>query len=249
MKRLLILLLAALATAAAAPAAAPAAVKRPAAAELTACETSLQQAERHMVAEGRMGVVPGTARLRLRFELEVRTPDRPKWTEVTGDKLGVWMTVSPAPRRKYVYAKRIEGLAAPADYRMVVRFRWLGGDGEKLASAKRTSDVCEQPDLRPDLTPERVTLAPTENPGWARYVVPVRNSGVSAAGPFTVTITVAGETLRAQVPDGLAAGEVAALEIPGPRCAPGSPIRVDADPDGGVDEADEADNQLVRACP
>ncbi|HEX8105366.1 MAG TPA: CARDB domain-containing protein [Solirubrobacteraceae bacterium] len=251
MKRVSLLLLSAallVLLAVVAPAGA-AAGKRPAAAELTECDTSLDPAERHMVAEGRMGAVSGAAKLRIRFGLQVRTPERPRWTEVEGEKLGVWMTVSPAPRRRYVYAKRIENLAAPADYRMVVRFKWIGANGRKLASAKRTTETCEEPDLRPDLTPDRVTLAPGADPGWARYVVPVRNAGKTAAGPFAVTVAVAGEILRAEVPDGLDAGETIELEIPGPRCEPGAPIQVTVDPDGRVDDADEVDDSLVRACP
>lgn len=226
-----------------------AASKRFAAAELTACETSLDQADRSLAAEGRMGVVPGTVKLRLRFDLQVRTRDRPRWTDVEGDKLGVWMTVSPAPRRKYVYAKRIENLAAPADYRMVVRFRWVGAGGRKLGGARRVSDVCEQPDLRADLVADPVSVMRTGDPAWARYVVPVRNTGQSAADPFAVTLAVGGRVLRAEVPDGLGAGENTRLEIAGPRCEPGSPLQLVVDADGTVDEADEADNQLVRACP
>lgn len=227
---------------------ADAASKRAVTAKVTACETGLAPAGRYMVVEGRMRTASGAAALRMRFDLEVRTPARPRWVAVKAPSLGVWTAADPAPRR-WQYAKRVENLAAPADYRMVVRFKWVDRDGRRLASAKRRSKRCEQPELRPQLAPLGVTIAAAGDPGVRRYIVRVRNSGLTAAAAFSISLAVGGQTLQARIPDGLAPDQVAEVEISGPRCEPSSPIAVVADADGAIDEGDEDDNELIRGCP
>lgn len=238
---LLALLLAA--PAAAAPRPAPSAVAR-----VTECISALAAPERHMVTEARMRTLPRAARLAVRFDLEARTPGRPRFLALKAPGFGVWNVARPAPRQ-YVYAKRVENLAAPAGYRMVVRFRWYDARGRRLASARRVSAVCEQPDLRPDLIPLRVDVEPGAAGDARRYVVPVRNTGRTAAGAFAVSLTVAGRALAPQAVPELAPGERVSLTWTAPVCAPGSTIAVRVDADGAVDESDEADDALVRGCP
>jgi hypothetical protein len=218
-----------------------------AAARVTECATALAAPERHMVTEGRMRTLPRAARLSMRFDLEVRTPGRPRFAALRAPGLGVWNVTRAA--RQYVYAKRVENLAAPADYRTVVRFRWYDARGRRIASARRVSAVCEQPDLRPDLMPLRVDVLAAADADARRYVVPVRNTGATAAGPFAVLLTVAGRELPAQAVPGLAPGERVSLTWTAPPCAPGSTIAVEVDAEGAVDESDEADDALVRGCP
>jgi len=215
-------------------------------ARVTECATALAAPERHMVTEGRMRTQPRAARLAMRFDLEVRTPGRPRFVALKAPGLGVWNVTRAA--RQYVYAKRVENLAAPAAYRMVVRFRWYDARGRRIASARRVSAVCEQPDLRPDLMPLRVDVLAAADAARS-YVVPVRNTGATAAGPFAVLLTVAGRELPAQTVPGLAPGERVSLTWTAPACAPGSTIAVEVDAEGAVDESDEADDALVRGCP
>lgn len=217
-------------------------------ARVVECERSLEPKERSMVAEGSMHTRSGAARLQMRFDLQVHTPDGPRFVTLKAPGFGNWHVAAPAPRR-YVYSKRVENLAAPARYRMVVRFRWYDAGGRRLASARRMTSICRQPDLRPDLMPLRVDLVPGAGPSTQRYVVPVRNSGTTAAGPFAVALTVGGQALPAQTVAGLAPGARAEVVWSGPPCAPGSTIAVRADADGAIDESDEADNDLVRGCP
>ena len=238
------LLLLALAVPAAAVAATPSVATK-----LLECKPSLDQAARTMVVEGRMKTLPGARRLQMRFVLQTRGAERTKWTRVAVPGFSGYSTADPAPKR-YVFDKRIEGLEAPADYRMVVRFRWLGGNGRVLDTARRTSPVCAQADLRADLAPERIGVAPSGQPDVGRYVVPIRNAGASAAGPFAVGLTVDGVVLRPlSVVTGLAAATRSELIFEGPRCRPGSALVATVDPDGAVDERDEGDNVLSRACP
>ena len=150
---------------------------------------------------------------------------------------------------KYVYTKHLVSLAAPAAYRVQVRFRWLDADGERVASSRRTSAVCNQRDLRPNLKPLGVTAQPGADAEHARYVVPVVNRGRSLAGPFDVVVSVDGVTLTpAQAPE-LAPAERALVEVVGPACTDGQMLTADVDPTGAVDERAEGDNRLSVPCP
>lgn len=234
--------------AAAAPAAASAAAKPRAAAAVTECRSALVQAERAMVVQGRMASVRGTARMQIRFDLQARVPGRPRWTTLAAPGFATWYSSEGAPGR-FVFSKRVENLTAPSTFRMVVRFRWLDADGRRIAVARRVSRGCRQADLRPDLEPRRVTVATGPTPEERLYVVPVRNSGRSAAGPFSVTLTIGGVAQPAEAVTGLEPGEVRELQIVAPACRPGAVIGVRVDADSTVDESDEADDELLRSCP
>lgn len=243
MKRLLLGFLLSLALAPAAQAAPPADVR------LSACGSSLEQPLRSMAVEGRMRLTRGARKLQMRFALQVLTPDRPRWTPVLAPGFGDWNTADPTPRR-YVFEKRVEALAAPARYRMVVRFRWLGDGDRRVASAKLVSPTCAQADLRPDLAPVRLSFGRREESGARRYVVAVANDGESPSGAFEVAVEVDGVPLAVAVqsagvrPDGRSE-----LVLSGPSCPEGKRVVVRVDPADAIDEADEADNGLTRACP
>ena len=230
-------------------AAAPAGAAPSASTEVLECESSLDQSARTMVVEGRMRTLPGARKLQMRFELQTRTADRAKWSRVAVPGFTAYSTADPAPRR-YVFDKRIEGLGARARYRMVGRFRWRGADYGVLESARRTSAACTQADLRPDLEAERIGVTAGERADSSRYAVPVRNAGRSVAGPFSVGLTVDGVALKpVSVVTGLAAGARSELVFDGPTCRPGSAIVAHVDPAATVDEREEGDNVLSRACP
>ncbi len=240
MKPLLLIAVALGLWAPAASAASPSATTR-----LLECQSSLDPSARTMTVESRMRTLDGARRLQVRFELQTRLPGGAKWARVPAPGFGAWNTADPAPRR-YVFAKRVEGLLAPAAYRMLVRFRWLDAGGRRLASAERTSPVCAQPDLRADLEPVRIGLGASRG----TYTVPVRNAGRAPAEPFLVSLTVDGTALAPlRVITGLPVKGRTELVFEGPVCRPGGSIVVRVDSDGAVDERDEADNQLVRACP
>jgi len=242
------LLLSTLLIALAFPAAAGAAGPRPqTSARIVECQTALDQSARHLVAQGSMDAYRKAARMQMRFDLQVRVPERPRWTTLSAPGFGVWNTAGPASRR-YVYSKRVENLTAPATYRMLVRFRWLDEDGRRVARARRATRACRQPDLRPDLQPRRVSIAPL-SASERRYVVPVRNTGATPAGPFAVTLTVNGVAAPSVAVTGLAAGKRTEVTLDAPACEPGSVIGVRVDSDGTVDERDEGDDELLRPCP
>ncbi len=213
---------------------------------MTVCATSPAQAGGHLVADGTMKAIRGSSRMQIRFELQSRTPDRPAWHTLVAPGFGVWNSADPGVRR-YVYQKRVEALAAPADYRMVLQFRWLDGN-RQLAQQRRVTRVCRQPDVRPDLVPRRLAVKGAGG-GARRYVVGVANSGGSDAGPSSVVVMINGSPLPAAAVPALRAGARTQIEMTGPRCAPGSNLVVRVDADGRVDESVEAGNELVRPCP
>ena len=226
-------------------AAAPATATR--AARLVSCDSALDPADRLATFEGRMRAVRGTARMQMRFTLQTRTKDHVNWRALAAPGFGRWLSADPGVGR-YVYTKRVVALFAPASYRTVVRFRWLGRGGHRIASDRSTSPICRQLELRPNLRPLGIEERQGADPQHARYLVPVVNRGKSAAGPFDVVVTVDGATLTpAQTPD-LAPGERALVEVDGPPCTTGSLLTVDVDPTGAVDERVETDNRLNVAC-
>jgi hypothetical protein len=218
------------------------------AARLVSCDSALDPADRLATFEGRMRTVRGTARMQMRFTLQTRAKDQVNWHALPAPGFGRWLSADPGVGR-YVYTKRLVSLLAPASYRTVVRFRWLGRGGHPLAGPRSPSSRGRQLDLRPNLRPLGIGERPGADAQHARYIVPVVNRGKSAAGPFDVVVTVDGATLTpAQTPD-LAPGERALVEVDGPPCTSGSLLTVDVDPTGAVDERAEADNRLSVACP
>lgn len=215
---------------------------------LVDCEAALDQIQRFAVFEGRMGSVKGAQRLQMRFTLQVRDADTPHWHAVATPGFGRWVSSNPGVSR-YVYTKRVENLVAPASYRALVRFRWLGAGGRRLASRLVTSPTCVQPDLRPNLRPLDIVARPAPGPKTTRYAIQVVNRGRSPASSSELVLTVGGQALPLQTVEQLEAGERRVVSVVGPTCEPGSELTVDVDPRGAVDERDEADNRLTLPCP
>ena len=217
-------------------------------ARLLACDSALDPADRLATFEGRMRTRRGATRLQMRFALQTRTREAPDWRALPAPGFGRWLSSEPGVGR-YVYTKRVVALLAPASHRTLVRFRWIGRGGKRIASDRATSPVCRQADLRPNLRPLAIDSRAGADAAHARYVVPVVNRGRTAAGPFDVVVTVDGTTLTPAQAPGLQPGERALVEVDGPPCTVGSLLTVDVDPTGAVDERAEVDNRLTVPCP
>jgi subtilase family serine protease len=142
----------------------------------------------------------------------------------------------------------VHGLAAPGEYRAVVRFRWYAADGS-VRNARRTTRSCRQRDPRPDLVAGRLEVAPSATPGLVAYRLTVRNAGRTPAEAFAIALELDGvEAARATVA-GLAGGASTTVAILGPTCAGGHEVQLRLDADDAVAEADEDDGLLRPACP
>jgi hypothetical protein len=216
--------------------------------KLLACVPALAAQERSATFEARVRKARGSVRMQVRFTLQVRDATLPGWRRVVAGGLDEWLTSEPDVRR-YIYAKTVRNLSAPAAYRTVVRFRWLDPDGVVLRRSRRLSPPCRQPDMRPNLTAMRIEVAAPAANAAAQYLVTVRNGAGSASGPFAVALAAGELVLGPMTLPGLAAGERRTLTFTGPACAAGDSLTATVDPALAVDERDEHDNVLVAPCP
>jgi CARDB len=233
-----------------APAAGAAVPRWAAKAVLADCErgTGVDTADRAAVFEGQMRTVRGAARMQMRFTLQVRTPDSARWSAIAAPGFDTWVSSATGTSR-YVYTKRVEGLLAPASYRVRLRFRWLSADDRTLATARRWSRACRQPDPRPNLVVSELSVRRATAPGRYRYVAFVRNTGRSAAEESALRVAFGDTVLPLAPVAALEPGEGIEVAVEGPACAPEQPVNADADGGEAVDERDEADNRFTRLCP
>lgn len=216
-------------------------------ATLSACEKGAEEQDRAAAFTARMSAVPGSARLQVRFTLQTRADPGLRWRTVRAAGFQRWLTADPGVRR-FVYAKRVEALLAPASYRASVAFRWRAADGNVVATATRATRTCTQPDLRPDLEPTGLTVT-RAGPADATYVVTVANAGRSDAPASVLEVSAgAAAPVGAGVP-ALGAGDSTTVTVTGPACPPGTQATVVLDARDAVDDADEANDERTVACP
>jgi hypothetical protein len=127
-----------------------------ASATLTECVTSVNQEERSATFAGEMRVLPGTARMAIRIEVEEKPPREELFHTVSAPGIGAWQMSGLHPKPSvFKYLKQVTDLPAPGRYRASVRFRWLNAHGVTIRRAERTTHVCAQPasPKAPGLTP------------------------------------------------------------------------------------------------
>lgn len=214
---------------------------------LKQCTVALQQADRSATFVGSMPLVKGARRMEMRFDLQQRVPGD-RFVRVAVPKWGVWERSQPRVP-SFSFERRVEQLAAPADYRAVVRFRWYNASRKIVRRATRHSATCREPDPRPDLAVGTVTAVRTD-PGQARYDVIVRNDGRSdVLTPFDLELSAKGDVLGAASAPSLAAGASTTISIVAAACKPGERLQLHVDSGGTVEEASERNNAAGRDCP
>lgn len=227
----------------------PAPARPPLAATVTTCTTGLTLADRTVVFTGSMPPVQGSVSMAMRFDLYDREDDSDPYTRVKVPGFGRWER-SAKQVAGFVYDKRVEQLQTPADYRVTVSFRWYDAGGKVMRRKQRTSPVCRQPDLRPDLRVTRLLIGGARPDGTALYSVTLRNAGRTAIGaPFATGLSVDGVVQPAQTLATLEPDATATLTFVAPRCVPGAAIVATTDLGGAIDEAEEAGNTERKSCP
>ena len=216
-------------------------------ARLVACHTGADPAARYLTAEAAMHSLSSGDRMQLRFDLQ-RRDGTAAFVRVPGPGLGSWNTANPGVAR-FRFRKTIANLPVGWTYRVVVRYRWLDRAGNVSARTVRHTAACGQPDPRPELWADSVSVDPGPTPGTRTYLVLVRNTGHSPAADFDVQLTVAGATQTPTPVAGLPAGGRQRVAIVGPRCSSGDPLQVAVDPDDRVDEAIERNDVRTFPCP
>jgi CARDB len=240
MRRWAIILLTLLAAAPAGAAVVPGPARPKATVKLRSC--SLE--ERSAVFVARMRRVRGTERMAMKFTLLERSAGG-RYRKVDAPKLGRWRR-SRFGVGSFRYRQRVEGLAEGAAYRLRVRYRWYGEDGELLRSARRTSRTCRQFVALPNLKVQLLGVQRTRVPGVWRYEVRVRNAGHAPAADVPVQLSVDGAVVDTLDVPRLLPGEVRTLRFRGPACE--REYEAVADPDDAIQESNETDNGQSGPC-
>jgi hypothetical protein len=113
-------------------------------ATLEQCATALAQTERSATFAGEMTVIPGTARMEIRIDIEERSPGEAQYRTVSAPGLGVWRGSAPGVKT-YTHIQQVTNLSAPASYRGAVRFRWLNARDRLIKAEELRTPACEQP--------------------------------------------------------------------------------------------------------
>jgi hypothetical protein len=220
------------------------------------CQHALDPPARAVSITAVMRPLRGTRRMQMRFQLLSKAKGAAAYAPVTGGDLGTWVspatpTLGQRPGDVWKLQKPIVGLTAPASYRFRVSFRWVGAHGRVLGTAVRESGVCFQPELRPDLLVQSITVEPVaRRPHVNRYVAVIRNAGASDTGPFEILFTPGGAlpVQTVSVPD-LAAHSKLVKGFLGPVCSDAAATTVTVDPEEKVDDSNRSNNSMTAVCP
>jgi hypothetical protein len=219
------------------------------------CQHALDPPARGVSITAVMRPLKGTKKMQLRFQLLSKAKPTGPYSSVSGGDLGTWITPANTTLGQrsgdvWILHKQVVNLAA-ADYRFRVSFKWFGAHGRVLGSATRDSDVCSQPELRPDLLVQSITVETVANkPKVNRYIAVIRNGGATAAGPFEILFTPGGAlpVRTVSVPQ-LVAHSRLVQAFDGPVCSNASATTVTVDPQDKVDDFNRSNNSLTAVCP
>lgn len=246
---------AAAATATVAGAAAPAPPPR---ASLTqfSCVRALDPDNRSVSVRAVMRPLAGTRRMAIKFDLLEQTAgSAPEALGKVGG-LGVWITPTNPTLGQlsgdvWRLSKPVINLEAPAGYQFRVTFRWNGSHGRILGTAVRLSRTCHQPELRPDLLVDTISVtAISGQPEQDLYSAVIADEGATGAGPFEV-LFAPGDT-SAPITDTvqfLGAHKTRQLSFVGPVCNPSNPPTITVDAASQVDDYNRANNVMSAECP
>jgi hypothetical protein len=225
------------------------------------CQRALDPPERAINVEAVMRPLTGTRKLQMEFLLLQKAAGATSFSPVSGSGLGVWLSPNVAglgqnPKDRWIVPHPVADLPAPAVYRYVVNFRWIGNDGRVIGNAQRISKACYEPELRPDLEVQGITVNPVaSHPKLDQYAVEIDNAGVTGTGPFTVQLAfpanssgVAG-VVKDQTVQHIGAHGTRTVQFTGPACALAGAPTVTVDPADQVDVYSRADTVMVATCP
>jgi hypothetical protein len=218
------------------------------------CHPAVKAGRRVVGVTALMRPMPGTVRLAMRWQLMGTKAGHV--TPLHGGDLGKWIsphdpTLGQQPDDVWVLKHPVTGVPVGYTYRFRVSFRWTGSGGHLIATSTRTSAPCWQPDMRPDLAVQSITVRPVPgDPSHNQYVVVISNNGPTAAGGFDVAFTPGGGAGSAQTATFLQLGahQTVSEEFTGPSCTSSAAPTVTVDPDYVVPDANRADNSLTAAC-
>ncbi len=219
------------------------------------CQRAIEPSQRLITVEALMRPVRGTVKMALRFELLSRLQAGSPVTEVAGHDLGNWVspsnpTLGQRPGDVWIVDHPVVGLDAPLVYRFRITFRWTGAHGRVLGSLVRVTATCFQPELRPDLLVQSITVEPTSKPAINMYVAQIANDGATGAGPFEVLFAPGGgNPVKTHTVNRLGPHSTRSEIFLGPACSITIDPTVTVDPLHQVDDLNPNNNSLTATCP
>ncbi|HEY6397958.1 MAG TPA: CARDB domain-containing protein [Solirubrobacteraceae bacterium] len=221
------------------------------------CQTALDPPTRGIAVKAVMRPVPSTVAMQIKFDLlrAKRRGGQFRLVKARRVNLGRWIsplspTLGQLPGDVWNSIGEVANLPAPALYRLRVTFRWLGTGSVRLAQTVRSSSVCFQPELRPDLVMRSLAIAPLASKnGVDTYDAVVANRGATAAGSFDVSLAVAQTVVDTISIPQLGPHRSRQAHLSGPACTTGEVITITADPAHRVDVYDRSRGALAVVCP
>jgi CARDB len=219
------------------------------------CQPAIEPSQREVAVEAVMRPLDGTRKMALRFTLLSRIKGQTITTQVAGHDLGNWVTppnptLGQRPGDVWIVDHPVLGLSAPAYYRFRVTYRWTGLHARVLGTAVRQTPQCFQPELRPNLLVESITVMPASNAAMDDYVTAIANTGATGAGPFEVLFAPGGGlSVQTRTIARLRAHTSRTLTFVGPECTVETDPTVTVDPDHQVNDVNPTDNSLTATCP
>jgi hypothetical protein len=113
-----------------------------ASASISQCVTT--EGERSVTFVGQMTMVAAASRMQIRTYLVQRRAGEQQFHMVSAPGLGTWVEADPGVKT-YRELRQVTNLAAPAAYRAVFDFRWLGAHGRVVKRQQLTTSGCWQP--------------------------------------------------------------------------------------------------------
>jgi CARDB len=211
-------------------------------ARLSACHFSSDPLDRSFDLTTRIRPIIGTKRMAIRFDAQVLRPGASRWVDVRAAGFRTWLK-SARNVGAYERFRTVNGLEAPARYRVKVGFRWYRRSGRVLKTTWRLTRTCVQgPDLR-----VRAFVVKHRSESADDYRVVMHNTGTGSTGPFSVSFRAPNGDVTTKHVAGLAPNAYAGRTFTGPRCRRGA-ATVTIDSHGDVDELQESDNRVTAAC-
>jgi CARDB len=218
------------------------------------CQRALDPGQRTVSVTAVMRHVTHTRRLEVRFVLLSKSAGT-AFAVVNGTGLGTWVSpTDPAslgtrPGDVWRLSHPVADLPAPATYRFVVTFKWIGDKGRVIRTEIRESRTCYQPELRPDLVAESFTAQTIANhPKKNLYSAVIKDTGLTGAGPFQVQFTFGTDVVDHTV-EHINAHAEKTFTFTGPICDSSAPPTMTIDPDQQVDVYSRTNTSLSATCP
>lgn len=233
--------------------------------KLVACTGAARYDGRRLEFKSTMNSLGAGGKMEMRFTLYRRYYESRRFSIVkapSGSGLNEWLGSSDSAATTYIHSLAVTPVETHALYRVKLRYRWLNAGGKVVASAKRSSRLCNQKRKLPNLlvtSAKRYPNSGTIHPELpAVYEVTISNSGSSSAS-IPLGQLLAAQAGNAGLIDGtvdtLPLGELDTIPalgsivrlLYGPECSR-VVLAIKVDPARQVRETNRGDNDYTENC-